>query len=200
MLCYVAPCWAYSLQRQYWAITLGVPSPREGRVAANVGRDLRDRKKMATFAYASARGRTAASKYTVLQPLAEGGAALVQWRLETGRTHQIRVHAKHVGHPLLGDETYGGGAAAAAAAVTSRRKGSAASQRAEQVACMHRVIAGLGRPALHAKTLGFVHPATGELLQFDSELPADFSEAMQALCRPPFTSENDLAASTSSNR
>ena len=77
------------MKRTYVSVTLGVPRPAKGRVAANVGRDLRERKKMASFAYASARGRTAASNYALLEVLGGGGAALVQWRLETGRTHQV---------------------------------------------------------------------------------------------------------------
>jgi 23S rRNA pseudouridine1911/1915/1917 synthase len=121
----------------------------------------------------------------VLRPLAAGGAALVQWRLETGRTHQIRVHSRHLGHPLLGDDTYGGGAAAAAAAIAARAGGSAA-DRAARAAAVQRVATALGRPALHAKTLGFVHPATGERLLFDSQLPPDFQAALEGLEQSPF--------------
>ncbi|GAB4822268.1 hypothetical protein N2152v2_009314 [Parachlorella kessleri] len=175
-----------SVQRAYWAITVGIPSPSEGRVATNVGRDLRDRKKMAAFAYGSARGRTAASNYSVLQLLAAGGAALVQWRLETGRTHQIRVHSRHLGHPLLGDEVYGGGAAAAAAAIAARSNGSGAGDSARRAVAAQQVAAALGRPALHAKTLGFTHPVTRQRLLFDSEVPPDFQCALEALLQPPF--------------
>ena len=185
-------------------------------------RDLRDRKKMAAFAYASARGRTAASNYRLLEPLAGGAAALVQWRLETGRTHQvggpggwaraeastpvegrcllwepsraatcavlhaaacsrvppqIRVHAKHIGHPLFGDETYSSTAAAGSIVGAGRPPRTAAAQAAAR---------RLGRPALHAKTLGFLHPATGERLLFDSELPPDLAAALDALRSTPF--------------
>ena len=119
----------------------------------------------------------------MLRPLAAGAAALVQWRLETGRTHQIRVHSRHIGHPLLGDDTYGGGPAAAAAALAA---GGRAPQRAERAAAAHRLAAGLARPALHAKTLGFVHPASGQRLLFDSELPPDLTAVVEALGAPPF--------------
>ncbi len=74
----------------YESITLGCPTAAEGRVLTNIDRDAGDRKRMAALAWGASRGRTAASNYRVLQPLAGGGAALVQWRLETGRTHQIR--------------------------------------------------------------------------------------------------------------
>ena len=111
----------------------------------------------------------------MLETLAAGGAALVQWRLETGRTHQIRVHAKHLGHSLLGDETYGG---AGAAAVSIIGKG-----RAAGGAVAHAALKALGgRPALHARTLGFTHPATGERLHFETEgLPGDFEAAAEVL-------------------
>ncbi|KAL4447413.1 hypothetical protein ABPG75_004632 [Micractinium tetrahymenae] len=166
-----------TVSRTYVSIALGVPRPPEGRVATNVGRDLRDRKKMAAFAYASARGRTAASNYKLLEVLAGGGAALVQWRLETGRTHQIRVHAKHIGHPLFADDTYSSLAAVGSIVGAGKPPRSAAAQAAARA---------LGRPALHAKTLGFVHPATGQRLQFDSVLPADFAAAAEALRGTPF--------------
>eukprot|EP00887_Chlorella_sp_A99_P003203 scaffold9.g3203.t1 len=169
---------APQVSRAYVAVTLGAPAPPEGRVATNVGRDLRDRKRMAAFAYASARGRTAASNYRTLELLAGGAAALVEWRLETGRTHQIRVHAKHLGHPLLGDETYGGGPAAAGAALGGRRGAGAAAAAAAAARA-------LGRPALHARTLGFCHPASGLRLLFECELPADFEAALEALRLPP---------------
>lgn len=132
------------------------------------------------------RGRTAASNYSVLQLLAGDSAALVQWRLETGRTHQIRVHSRHLGHPLLGDDTYGGGSAAAAAALSA---GLPAARRAQRAAAATALVAALGRPALHAKTLGFTHPITGERLQFDSELPPDLQAALDALGDPPFVVE-----------
>ena len=122
----------------------------------------------------------------MLQPLASGGAALVQWRLETGRTHQIRVHSRHLGHPLLGYDAYGGGAAAAAAAIAARGDGTAAGDRARRAMAAQQVAAALGRPALHAKTLGFTHPVTRQRLLFESDVPPDFQAALEALLQPPF--------------
>lgn len=162
-----------SVERTYWSLTVRVPSSSSGRIATNVGRDLRDRKKMAAFSYGSTRGRTAASNYRVLEVVSGGRAALVEWKLETGRTHQIRVHAKHIGHPLFGDDTYGGGSGTAAGAVGG--------QKTASLAVVRTAVAALGRPALHAKTLGFTHPASGEYLRFDSELPDDFIQALELL-------------------
>ncbi|KAL4856789.1 RNA pseudouridine synthase 2 [Chlorella vulgaris] len=167
-----------TVRRTYVSVALGVPRPAEGRVATNVGRDLRDRKKMAAFAYASARGRTAASNYKLLEVLAGGGASLVQWRLETGRTHQIRVHAKHIGHALLADDTYSSAAAACSIVGAGKPPRAAAAQAA---------VKALARPALHAKSLGFVHPASGQLLEFDSELPPDLQQMLAVLRGPPFS-------------
>ncbi|KAK9828066.1 hypothetical protein WJX81_007467 [Elliptochloris bilobata] len=164
---------AHTVERTYQAIVLGRPQRAQGRVETNVGRDLHDRKKMAAFAYMSNRGRHASSGYEVLEGLADGGAALLRWRLRTGRTHQIRVHARHAGHPLLGDAPYGG---AAGSAVTVIARGNS-----ERQAAVSRALAALQRPALHAQTLGFDHPATGERLQFTSLLPADFEAALVEL-------------------
>ena len=90
-----------------------------------------------------------------------------------GRTHQIRVHAKHIGHPLLGDETYGGTIAASSAAI--------ARGRPSRLQAARELVTPLGRPALHARTLAFQHPCTGERLSFASELPQDFLDILRAL-------------------
>lgn len=92
-------------------------------------------------------------------------------------THQIRVHAKHIGHPLLADDTYSSLAAAGSIVGAGKPPRAAAAQAAARA---------LARPALHAKTLGFRHPATGEVLQFDSELPPDLEATLAALRAPPF--------------
>ncbi len=165
-----------SVGRAYYALTLGIPQPVKGRVQSNIGRDFRDRKKMAAFEFASTRGRNAASNYKVLETLAGGRAALVEWRLETGRTHQIRVHSKYIGNPLIADETYSGGSGAAVSILGGGK--------ATRVAATHAVIKRLSRPALHAKTLEFDHPVTGKRMQFDSELPEDFQEALEMLRDP----------------
>lgn len=162
-----------TVERAYVGVTLRTPRPPSGRVATNVGRDFRDRKKMAAFAYDGGRGRTAASNYALVEALGGGRAAVVRWRLETGRTHQIRVHAKHLGHPLLGDDAYGGGAAAAVAAMAGGRPAA--------IALVQRVVRDLGRPALHAQSLGFEHPVSGERLRFEAEMPRDLRAAVEAL-------------------
>ncbi|EIE24408.1 pseudouridine synthase [Coccomyxa subellipsoidea C-169] len=166
---------AHTVQRVYHAIVLGVPKEAEGVIETNIGRDIRDRKKMGVFSYM---GRHAVSGYRVIEPLAGDSAAYTAWRLQTGRTHQIRVTNDHrwtsvESHPLLGDDTYGGAGGTAVAAI-GRGKG------ARQVVA-HRVLKLLARPALHAKTLGFVHPVTKEALSFTSELPTDFATVLEEL-------------------
>eukprot|EP00192_Tetraselmis_astigmatica_P021153 CAMPEP_0117676882 /NCGR_PEP_ID=MMETSP0804-20121206/16446_1 /TAXON_ID=1074897 /ORGANISM="Tetraselmis astigmatica, Strain CCMP880" /LENGTH=263 /DNA_ID=CAMNT_0005486123 /DNA_START=516 /DNA_END=1307 /DNA_ORIENTATION=+ len=165
-----------TVQRTYISITLGRPSPTQGRVEANVARDPNDRKKMAAFPYradGSGRGRHAASNYKIVEELCGGLAAVVAWKLDTGRTHQIRVHAKHIGCPLLGDDTYGGGEGA-----SSDRIGGQCSERRRAAA---KVTTTLGRPALHAATLGFVHPTSGEQMSFSAPVPEDMMAVVSAL-------------------
>ena len=163
-----------TIDRTYLSITLGVPKPPTGRVVTNIGRDFRDRKKMASFEYACTRGKPAASNYQVLETLGMSQCALVSWKLETGRTHQIRVHAKHMRHPLLNDDAYSGTEAAAL-----RLIGQGKSLR---IATAHKVLQALGdRPALHAHVLGFSHPTTGESLRFTRDPPKDFATALDTL-------------------
>ena len=162
-----------TVDRMYHSIAIGVPRPNKGIITTNVGRDFRDRKKMAAFAYGCTRGKMARSNYSVLETLASGKAALVSWKLDTGRTHQIRVHAKHIKHPLLADDTYGGSASTAARAM--------AQGSTHRAAIVQNVVQLLNRPALHAKTLGFKHPRTGKWLQFDCPLPDDFCSALSVL-------------------
>ena len=146
------------LKRGYLAIVWGVPDRPKGTVNAPIDRHPRARDKMAV----RAGGREAITHWQVLETYngADGKpvAAMVACRLETGRTHQIRVHLAHLGHPLLGDRTYGTGF-----------KSKAARLQAEARAAL----AGLGRQALHAYLLAVKHPISGEMLEFRSELPAE---------------------------
>jgi len=147
----------HGIERAYRAVVWGVPMPAAGEITGNIGRSTVNRKKMAVVA--AGRGKPAATRYRLLRRFGPGAdaAALVECRLLTGRTHQVRVHLAHIGHPLIGDPVYGGRAGRR----LSRRDGAAGE------------IAAFPRQALHAARLGFTHPATAEPLVFDSELPAD---------------------------
>ena len=145
---------AHSIDRRYKAIVGGVPKPSAGSVDAPLGRSPQNRKKMAIVAG----GKRAVTHYSTIERL--GGAALVECRLETGRTHQVRVHMASLGHALLGDPVYG------------RTKGN-------QRALLERL--GFQRQALHAARLGFIHPVTGAALAFESQLPADMQELFTEL-------------------
>jgi 23S rRNA pseudouridine1911/1915/1917 synthase len=149
---------ARRISRAYAAIVSGVPLPASGEIAGNIGRSVTNRKKMAVVA--ESRGKPAVTRYRVEQAFSDV-AALLECRLLTGRTHQIRVHLAHRGHPLIGDPVYGG------------RGGRALS----------RQIGAFPRQALHARHLGFTHPATGEALSFDSKLPDDMAELLSNLER-----------------
>ena len=146
-----------TIDRRYVAILWGVPNPAKGRIEGDVGRDPRDRKKMTVVK--PGRGKHAATLYEVLEPFLYTCVAAL--KLETGRTHQIRVHARHINHPVLGDETYGG---------RSVRVGPATSHRK---AFFNNLFARLQRQALHAQTLGFIHPITDETMAFQATPPED---------------------------
>ena len=154
---------ARSIERAYWAVVWGVPHPRQDEIMGNIGRSPRNRKKMAVVQRG---GKPAATRYTVLRSLAAGQASLVECRLLSGRTHQIRVHMAARGHPLLGDPLYGRGGKA-------RLKALAAPAR--------DAVEALDRQALHAKTLGFRHPVTGDAVRFESVLPRDIEELVTIL-------------------
>ncbi len=159
-----------SIDRSYRALVWGVPMPPAGRVEGNIGRHPRDRKKMAVVA--PPRGKPAATKYRLIQRFGEA-ASLVECRLESGRTHQIRVHMTHIGFPIIGDPVYG--------RRTPARK-NALSQKAAQVT------SALNRQALHAAVIGFDHPQSGERLKFSSELPRDMKRIVSVLNRDQTTS------------
>jgi 23S rRNA pseudouridine1911/1915/1917 synthase len=146
----------HNIDRLYSAIVYGIPNPAAGIVDTWIGRSNSDRKKMAV--HPDGRGKRAVTHYRVIDRMR--GAALVECRLQTGRTHQVRVHLTHLGHPLIGDPVYG-----------RERKG------------FKSILETLGfkRQALHAKRLGFIHPVSGEKLSFDSALPTDMQELLSEL-------------------
>jgi len=153
-----------SLRREYRALVWGAPERAAGTVAAAIGRHPFSREKMAVVA--DKRGRAAVTHWRVEETL--GPASLVACRLETGRTHQIRVHLAHIGHPLLGDSVYGAGFKTKASLLSAAARGA---------------LDALGRQALHAAILGFDHPITGEPLAFESPLPEDLNNLISILRR-----------------
>ncbi|XP_010241329.1 PREDICTED: RNA pseudouridine synthase 2, chloroplastic isoform X2 [Nelumbo nucifera] len=166
----------HTINRIYLSLTCGVPSLNSGRIEVPIGRDLSNRIRMAAVPSpnSSRQARHAASRYRVVEVLAGGGSALVEWRLETGRTHQIRAHAKYLGIPLLGDEVYGGTRNMALSLLRTRSHSSFHGD-------LSQLVSKLQRPCLHAFTLGFKHPHTGENMQFSCPPPADFTEVLSQL-------------------
>lgn len=148
-------------RREYVAMVWGVPDPPEGRIEGNIGRNERDRLQMAVYPPGDVRGKHAVTHYEVLEALQH--VAIVRCVLETGRTHQIRVHMRHIGHTLFNDARYGGD--------VPLRGLRSASYNAFIANCF----AACPRQALHARTLGFVHPTTGREMFFTSDIPADMS-------------------------
>ncbi|XP_024540311.1 RNA pseudouridine synthase 2, chloroplastic isoform X3 [Selaginella moellendorffii] len=167
------------VRRTYLSLTCGTPSTTSGRIEAEILRDPRDRKRMTTSdTVPSARNaRFAASRYKVLDVLANGGVALVQWKLETGRTHQIRVHARYMGFPLLGDDVYGGTVGKANSNLFSALSATKTNSRKK----IHEFTSDIRRPCLHAYSLGFEHPATEKYVHFTCPPPEDFEEAWTRL-------------------
>ena len=150
--------------RRYQALVWGFPNPAEGTITGHVGRNIRDRKIMQVFEDGSD-GKPAVTHYKTLEHL--GYITLIECKLETGRTHQIRVHFSHIKHPIFNDEEYGG---------NQILKGTTFSKYQQFVKNCFSI---LPRQALHAKSLAFNHPATGERLSFDSELPEDMKTVIE---------------------
>ncbi|MDR3260997.1 MAG: RluA family pseudouridine synthase [Tannerella sp.] len=148
-------------RRKYTAMVWGILKEDGGRIEGNIGRDPRDRLQMTVFPDGE-QGKPAVTHYHALQRL--GYVTLVECKLETGRTHQIRVHMKSIGHPVFNDARYGG---------DQILKGQSFSKYRQFV---QHCFDACPRQALHAKTLGFLHPTTGKELSFDSELPADMQQ------------------------
>ena len=150
-------------ERTYWALVWGQLKENEGTITGHIGRHLKDRMQMAVFPDGE-KGKHAVTHYKVIERL--GYVTLVECRLETGRTHQIRAHFKHIGHPLFNDDRYGG---------DQILKGTTFTKYKQFVQNCFKI---LPRQALHAKTLGFIHPRTGEKMRFDSELPEDMAQVI----------------------
>lgn len=169
-----------TIDREYWAIVWGTFANEKGKrkkertiigtIEAPLGRSKSDRKKIAVIET----GKPAMTEYEVLEEFEY--LSLVKCKLKTGRTHQIRVHMHHIGHPVFGDPTYNG-----------RRIswGGTDKEKKQAVECLLSI---MKRQALHAKTIGFVHPATGKTLKFESELPKDISDVLTLLRMESFPS------------
>ncbi len=151
---------AHTVQRRYTAIVRGVPRDRSGTIDAPIGRHPTARTKMAVRQQG---GRAAITRYEIVAPLLD--ATLIHCHLQTGRTHQIRVHMAHIGHAVLGDPVYGAGSAPAKLWPEKTRQ----------------IVARFQRQALHAGILGFRHPITGENLRFTAEPPEDFNVLFDSL-------------------
>jgi len=144
-----------TISREYWAIVWGTFKEEKGTIEANLGRSKRDRKKVAV----TADGKHAVTEYKVLRTY--DFLSLIRLKLRTGRTHQIRVHLAHIGHPVFGDPTYGG---------RSPQWGGLDAKKSQHAQNLLKLI---NRQALHAKTIGFIHPSTKAEVSFDSDLPED---------------------------
>ncbi|RYU83748.1 RluA family pseudouridine synthase [Hymenobacter persicinus] len=154
----------HTIERTYLALVWGIPKETEGTITGNIGRSIKDRKVQAVFPEGD-QGKHAVTHYKVLKTFQH--VSLVQCNLETGRTHQIRVHMKHIGHPLFSDATYGGNKV-----LYGQRTGA-------YKAFVDNAFEVMPRQALHAKSLGFVHPQTGATMQFEVELPHDFASVLE---------------------
>lgn len=154
--------------RSYNALVWGNLVEDEGTIEGNVARDPKNRLRMKVFSPESGIGKNAVTHYRVIERY--GYTTLVECILETGRTHQIRVHMKHIGHPLFADATYGG---------EEVLRGQRSST---YKAFINNCFKCCPRQALHAKTLGFVHPITGVQMDFDSEWPDDFRQLIEKWC------------------
>jgi 23S rRNA pseudouridine1911/1915/1917 synthase len=145
-------------KRLYKAIVWGIPRDNEGRIEGNIGRDPHDRQRMTVFPDGE-QGKNAVTHWRISEKL--GYVALMEFRLETGRTHQIRVHTAYIGHPVFNDAKYGGDQILKGLPTATYRQ------------FVHNCFEICPRQALHAATLGFVHPCTGEEMFFEAEIPED---------------------------
>ncbi|WP_224999793.1 RluA family pseudouridine synthase [Cesiribacter sp. SM1] len=156
----------HSIERTYLALVWGEPDPKDGTIDVPLGRSQKDRRVVQAYPEGEGGyGRHAVTHYKTLQQLRY--VSLLQCNLETGRTHQIRAHLTYLGHPLFNDSTYGG---------DKVLKGTTFSKYKQFVENCFKIIP---RQALHAKSLGFVHPRSGEWVQFETELPQDFKDVLE---------------------
>ncbi len=153
----------HSIERKYIALAWGNFEEEEGTIEGHIGRSLKDRRVMTVFPDGEF-GKSATTHYKVIEKF--GYVTLIQCQLETGRTHQIRAHMRHIGHPLFNDETYGG---------NQILKGTTFTKYKQFVDNCFKLVP---RQALHAKSLGFIHPATNQYIFFDSEIPEDMQTAI----------------------
>ena len=166
--------------RSYHALVWGNLLEDDGRIEGNISRDPKDRLRMSVFSPDSEVGKPAVTHYHVLERF--GYVTMVECILETGRTHQIRAHMKHLGHPLFGDERYGG-------------KEILRGQRSSTYkAFIQNCFKICDRQALHARTLGFVHPTTGKQMDFTSDLPTDLELLIDKWRNYIFGTTNDTFA------
>ncbi|HPR31148.1 MAG TPA: RluA family pseudouridine synthase, partial [Prolixibacteraceae bacterium] len=151
-------------ERSYQALVWGVPKESKGTITGNIGRSLKNRQVYSVFPEGD-HGKNAVTHYTVLEDL--GYVSRVECRLETGRTHQIRVHMKYIGHPLFNDANYGGDQILRGTTFSKYRQ------------FVENCFALCPRQALHAKSLGFRHPESGQKMFFESELADDMQQLVE---------------------
>jgi len=154
----------HKIKRIYNALIWGLPAEKEGTIEGNIGRSQKDRKKMKVYP-GGQHGKPAITHYRVIEEL--GYISLVECILETGRTHQIRAHFEYIKHPVFNDEVYGGDKILKGTTFTKYRQ------------FVKNCFEMIPRQALHAKSLGFIHPRTGKEVFFDSELPDDMKKVME---------------------
>jgi 23S rRNA pseudouridine1911/1915/1917 synthase len=154
----------HTINRLYIALVWGIPDPREGTITGHIGRSVRDRIKMQIFPDGE-QGKHAVTHYRVVEDL--GYVSLVECKLETGRTHQIRAHMEHIGHPLFNDGRYGG---------SEILRGTTFSKYRQFIQNCFEL---LPRQALHAKVLGFIHPITEKEMYFEAPFPADMAAVLE---------------------
>ncbi len=155
----------HTIYRRYHALVWGEPDEKSGRIESRIGRNPKDRRKMMVYDDTMDGGKNSITHYDVIEPMYY--VSLIECRLETGRTHQIRAHMSNMGHPIFSDERYGG---------NKIMKGTVFSKYKQFVFNCFKL---MPRQALHARSLGFVHPITKEEMLFHAELPEDFVAALE---------------------